>query len=794
MTGGGADGSRRAPIERITVVGQVHAGEAHLEGAHVDTVIVGGSPANRYLSAPPAKGDWFVGRDADLAALRDALVAAPDAVPVAVVGIGGIGKSALVRAYVEAFEAEYDLVAWFAAEQATSLHAQIIAVAQRLGGRPDSASEAIDLMRARLSSGPRWLLVFDNIDMSSQVHEYVPSTGGHVIVTARDPHVVVAGDRRVHLEPLRPVAARAWLAQAIEGPEPAITALAEALDGLPLAICQAIATCGAGHDDAESYLTEFRSVTSELRGRGRPADYRATLATTWTLSVRRLREEHPDALGVLFTLAFLAAEDLPWRWMAGEDDTVRSMLVSIERVGLLTWTGDVVRVHRLVQDDLRSRLTPVRAAEVIDTAAMALGPHVPRPDEPSAFAEWRTILPHLLRLLDHAVEVGAIEPRVLWAAILTAQHLQEAGQAGEAVVLMEACLGALDPSESVPQVQRGMATQTLAAAYRIGGDLARAETRGRSAVALWPSASALNDLGQTLQFKGDRPGAIEILERALAMARADQPVNGRLLAAVLHNLGQTLHQVGEHQRAAALLQEDLDLSIELLGPDHLQVAKSLRALAQIRMERGAPEQAKNMFEQALTITAQELGPEHPEYGLALMDAATAYSLIQDRQTAVDYRRRAVAILLETYGSHHYNVAIARANLAESLRVLGQADAALAEADEALAAYVRTYGSGSPENALGEAARANALAALGRFDEAIDASQRAVAGYIAVGQPTDVARARLNLASFRVQAGYATDADEIEGAARHLASIGLLRPEDEGRAQQLIERARLVRDP
>jgi len=59
------------------------------------------------------------------------------------------------------------------------------------------------------------------------------------------------------------------------------------------------------------YLHLLRVHGRELFALGRPTTTEKTIATTWAISLQRLREQAPTAEALLVLFAFLAADDIP---------------------------------------------------------------------------------------------------------------------------------------------------------------------------------------------------------------------------------------------------------------------------------------------------------------------------------------------------------------------------------------------------------------------------------------------------------------------------------------------------
>jgi TIR domain len=81
----------------------------------------------------PARNPAFTGRDKELAAVRERLLAGGSAVVQALDGMGGVGKTQLAAEYAHRFARAYDLAWWVDCEQAALIGDQFTALGSALG-------------------------------------------------------------------------------------------------------------------------------------------------------------------------------------------------------------------------------------------------------------------------------------------------------------------------------------------------------------------------------------------------------------------------------------------------------------------------------------------------------------------------------------------------------------------------------------------------------------------------------------------------------------------------------------
>ena len=163
-------------------------------------------------------GGLFAGRDEDLADLHTALLGAKGA-PVALHGLGGIGKTRLAIEYAWSREAVYSALLFVSASDGAALNAGLAGLtAFEILDLPekearDDATKITAVLRW-LESNPTWLMILDNVDDRAAVAEVAKLMprlkGGHVVVTARASNFP-AGVRKLEVSTLDENAAAQFL-------------------------------------------------------------------------------------------------------------------------------------------------------------------------------------------------------------------------------------------------------------------------------------------------------------------------------------------------------------------------------------------------------------------------------------------------------------------------------------------------------------------------------------------------------------------------------------------------------
>jgi NB-ARC domain/Domain of unknown function (DUF4062) len=264
-------------------------------------------------------GGLFAGRDEELANLHNALLGAKGT-PVALHGLGGIGKTRLAIEYAWSREAIYSALLFVSASDGAALNAGLAALTafENLDlpekEARDDATKITAVLRW-LEANPTWLMILDNVDDSAAVAEVAKLMprlkGGHVVITARASNFP-AGVRKLQVSTLDENAATQFLLDRTEADRSKSTddtalarTLARELGGLALGLEQAGAHIATDRIGFARYL----KLWSDSRDKALAwADATVTgsdrtLATTWATSVAGLS---PQSRRLLDRLAFLA--------------------------------------------------------------------------------------------------------------------------------------------------------------------------------------------------------------------------------------------------------------------------------------------------------------------------------------------------------------------------------------------------------------------------------------------------------------------------------------------------------
>jgi tetratricopeptide (TPR) repeat protein len=620
---------------------------------------------------PFRRNPAFTGREQALAALAEELGrGAADAVPQILQGAGGVGKTALAVEYAYRHRSQFDTVWWLRAEQPATLvgdYADLAGALHLPGVGQADQQLAVLAVRRWLEEHDRWLLVFDNAEGPdtptglqaplARLVDLLPRVlHGQVLVTSRDASWEERGDL-AELEVFTPTEAVAFLlGRSGSTDEAAAAEIGTLLGWLPLALEQAGAYIRETRLSLGDYLARLRDYPALTVAKGRPRDRDPTdtVATTWQVSVERVRPTAGAAV-LLEVCGFLGPEEIPRDLFAQQLDppaaeldllaedpfALDAAVAAIRRFGLVKADEQMLTVHRLLQQVVRDGLDPAGKVVRVGVAVRLLERALPfggRAD-PGLWPVCARLLPHALAATEHAERL-TVEP-LATAGLLecTADYLQGRARYADARQLHERALAIREAQLGADHPITAQSLDNLASVLRDQGDLAAAQRLLKRALAIrearlgadhLDTAWSLNNLAGVLRDQGDLAGARPLFERALAIREARLGADHLDTAWTLDNLALVLRDQGDLAGAHRLLERALAILEARLGTDHPIISWTLDNLAGVLRDQGDLAGAHPLFERALVIREARLGADHPATAWSRRNLAAVVAELQDR--------------------------------------------------------------------------------------------------------------------------------------------------------------------
>jgi tetratricopeptide (TPR) repeat protein len=239
------------------------------------------------------------------------------------------------------------------------------------------------------------------------------------------------------------------------------------------------------------------------------------------------------------------------------------------------------------------------------------------------------------------------------------------------------------------------------------------------------AAALLNQAGTRWHALAGWSQAEPLLRRALAINERYYGLEHPNVAIQLNNLAQFLQETNRFAEVEPLMRRALIIDEKFYGSDHPKVAIRLVNLALLLQYTNRLEEAEPLCRRALAIDESSHGPDHPEVATDLNNLATLLVNTNRLAEAEPLMRRALAIEERFYGSGDPKVAAPLANLGSLLQATGR----LVEAEPLLRRALHIdegfYGPDHPRVAIELSNLATLLMDSNRLDEAEPIIRRAL---------------------------------------------------------------------
>jgi MinD-like ATPase involved in chromosome partitioning or flagellar assembly/tetratricopeptide (TPR) repeat protein len=678
----------------------------------------------------PARNARFTGRERDLRQLRGQLrtdrtaVVVPSALPVALHGMGGIGKTQVAMEYAYRFRTSYDVVWWIDADTTGDVDTALVDLGNRLkmaaqANVPEGAQTVLQAL-SRGEPYDRWLLIFDNAEDPERLSQLMPKGGhGHVLVTSRDPSW---GDRAqaIAIDVFERDESIAHLTQRVSRlTRDEAARVAESLGDLPIAVAAAAAWLAETGSSAADYLQQIEH--DGLSALSVEASHSQRVEATWDLALQRLQARSPAAYRLLQLCSLLApeigleliysdamAETLKPYDKSVSDRLVRGTLVQqISRLALLRmdqrgerrlgsdWfdrlQGGQVVVHRVLQLVVRARMSADALGEARHQVHLLLAAARPQGevDDPERWPGYRVLIPHLD--VSSAGRCTAEPVRQLLIDRVRYNYLR--GNSGRGRELAEEYEQAwTDQLESTEDTvaQQVLRRQILQLRFNL--------------------ANILRDQGQ---FEESLKLDAAILPQQQELLGAEHPHT--LMTA--GSLAADLRGLGRYGEALAQDERTYDAWADAFGDDHPRTLAALSNLAVSHRLMGNIREAQERDELAYQRRRVVLSDVHPHTLLS------ATSLGRDLREMGEYKQ-SVALLtsvcetsVNVFGPGSRQALNAQANLAVSLRNGGNSQEAARLLETAYAQLNETVGPSNPDTLACRLSRAVNMFQLSLLAEA-----------------------------------------------------------------------------
>ena len=585
-------------------------------------------------------------------------------------GLGGIGKTQLAVKFALTQEANYDVIWRIRSGNSSSIATDLaeLAVTLELAADEDRTDIKLSRLQSWFSANPRWLLIFDDLQDIAELQKVLtlePTFQGKILITSRNSNwgnsfQSIRLDTWVEEESVQFLKIRLKSDKYDEEDE--LKKLGHLLGNLPLALEQAAAYINATPSNVQLYSLLFTERREELwrdrRHEIHPSDYSYTVATTWTISIEKVREDSSGALPLLQVCSFLAPDDIPLSLLTwgkeifpeplttvlGDALSLNQALAALSDYSLLSWQDDFLSIHQLVQAVVRDSVTePTPLLEAILKLQLVGFPFDVR--NPETWAVSDLLTPHLLTSSRLALRSGADKMLTTEVIYEVARLLSFKGSnyGAKEVYLTTDVL--LNEAIAVRRQHFGEKHGSVSILLKFLADVRKDRFREQFGESL-PSFEKLkeNSLETIISFVKTLDDVDIALEEIIALYEEASKIDAETYGESSLQYAFGINRIGAAyvDMAVSSVKEDLLERAELLQRKALKIAENivgreafsenelvyLHGLARTLLASGKGSEARGHLERCLEIAERSMPPLSPE--LATIYEYLGYALMGEK--------------------------------------------------------------------------------------------------------------------------------------------------------------------
>lgn len=644
---------------------------------------------------------------------------------IALVGIGGAGKTTLARQYARTQRAS---VVWeINAETKESLRNSFESLAYALArteGEKKVLRELQEIKDAkvreekflhfvmeglRLHQG--WLLIYDNVEKFADVQKMFPYDPdawgeGKIIVTTQDSNIINNNhiDHTIYIGELSPQEKLALFMKTMGSSDKNTPTSNEkrqaekflhSIPPFPLDISVAahyLRMTNVTYEQYLEYLKENNKDFAEIQENvlKEASDYTKSRYRIITLSLKQLIEVHKDFAGLLLFISLLDSQNLPRDLLNAykESVVVDNFLYHLKKYSLITHeiassrSTSSFSIHRSTQEISLAYLTKTlqlkKDSPLLQIISHSLESYIERLIDKEDFTRMKLLVSHGVSFLSHADLLNDSLTNSIGRNL--GRFYYHMGNYSKAKEILEPILINAERNYSENYETIAKASYYLGDVYRELGDHEKAKELFNTSLLVYKkhfpenyvkAMRVMAGLGNVYREQSQYKEAKNLYEKCLTVYEKYFPRNYIEITETLVYLAIIHTKQGNFKKAKNLLERSLQIYKRHFPPDHLEAAWTLYHFADVYAELGQYQEARKLYEQSLLIHKENLPEVHRRVAGVLAKLGNIYTDLGDYEKAKDLLEKSLLIYKKIFSEDHFRVIRNLKYLGRAYRGLGE---------------------------------------------------------------------------------------------------------------------------
>ncbi len=575
---------------------------------------------------------------------------------VAIVGIGGAGKTTLSRQYAKQFngnviweinaETKETLLRSFenlgSALAKSEEDQKTFKGLQNIKDAEERQEKVIQFVKDGLRLHSNWFLIFDNVESFIDIQKYFPHDeaqwgSGKVLVTTRNSSIQNNSplNSLIQIGELNPQQKSNLFIQIMhqDGSSPAakinkkeIQQFLTEIPSFPLDVSVAAYYIKETNIPYRKYLDILKENEKELSGLQEnilkeSGNYNKTRYKIISLPLQNLMKVHPEFPSLLIFIGLLDSQNIPKELLNIYKDNliVDSFILNLKKYSLVSDASPsspsdpIINIHRSTQkiilDYLTHTLSPERKEKIINSLATQLEKYTSERIDEENISKMKLLINHCERCLGHNDLIKGKN----W--VLVGKELGwiyfYLGNFSKAIERLEKCRDIINTNSSFQD--QSIVTSIkhyLGVVYAETNEYEKARALLSDSLQSYKKykgnndklvASNLQHLGVIDLYTGKYESAKQLFEQAHQILTLYYPDDNIDIGRVLVRLGNVNRELGNYIESLKILEQALVLYKQHLQEDHYRIGQTLVRLGFVYRDIGHYEKAKKLIKEGLSI-------------------------------------------------------------------------------------------------------------------------------------------------------------------------------------------------